>query len=727
MRLAKHAFIAIACLSSVEVAGVLQHNVACAQVTGTAASVSPLSARPVPQAAHVTGVVNPTGRVAAHAPISRTSNSSTPVSQPSASATLLNSRSFSIPFTVDASGTQPAKVQLFVARHHSAQPGAGIQWELFDEAQPEAKQFEFTAPGDGLYFFTTRTIDVTGRPHPVGNTLEVVINTAGPDIKLDADTDASGRVDLSYVIQDASPVTEVQLQYMTDVERVWRPIDTANVAPAAKVSFTPSGAWDQISVQATVVDAAGNRKTMRRLVQRPRVAVVPTNRFSSTGVDSPTARPAPYRIPGSEQHSQSSPFPPQLVGQPVQWSGQSPPSTTNSSGGVTVTAVPSGAVPSGTGSSEPPRGFESIPLPTGTPIEASADHGATGLGLEPPLQGSMFGNPTANSPNQSITPWNAVASPPKMDAQSTRPRTPAEAMRPLDDSMRESIGNATSDGQIPSTGMPVPSASNFGSAELEQIPLSEEITKDAKYAAERAAESLPVQTVIDSRVPLRYSESARFSLEYELEAVGSGGVEAVELWGSLDGGSTWKRWGSDPDRQSPFDIETNGEGTYAYRIVVVSSSGLASPRPLAGEIADIAVIVDSTKPVVKITGAKYGEGDRVGSLVIKYACDDTNLLPRPIALAFSETLDGPWTTIASGLRNDGEYVWPADPQLPRQFYLRIDSTDAAGNVGSNVLDQPIDAQGLAPRARIRGLQSLTGSTPPAATDQTATLPAGAFK
>ena len=415
-------------------------------------------------------------------------------------------------------------------------------------------------------------------------------------------------------------------------------------------------------------------------------------------------------------------FPQQFVGQPVQWSGQAPPSTANSSRGVTVTAVPSGA-----GASEPPRGFESIPLPTGTPIETATGAGATGLGLEPPLQGSMFGNPNANAPQQSITPWSAVASPSTIDGQLTRPRTPAEAMRPLDNSMQELMGNATKDGQIPSTGMPVPSVSKYGSAKLEQIPLSEEITNDTKYAAERAAESLPVQTVIDSRVPLRYSESARFSLEYELEAVGSGGVEAVELWGSLDGGNTWKRWGSDPDRQSPFDIETNGEGTYAYRIVVVSSSGLASPRPLPGELADIAVTVDSTKPDVKITGAKYGEGDRVGSLVIKYACDDTHLLPRPISLAFSETPGGPWTTIASGLRNEGEYVWPADPQLPRQFYLRIDSTDAAGNVGSYVLDQPIDAQGLAPRARIRGLQSLTGNTPPAADDQTATLPVGTFK
>jgi hypothetical protein len=100
---------------------------------------------------------------------------------------------------------------------------------------------------------------------------------------------------------------------------------------------------------------------------------------------------------------------------------------------------------------------------------------------------------------------------------------------------------------------------------------------------------------------------------------------------------------------------------------------------------------------------------------------------RPIALSFSDTPKGPWTTIAAGLRNDGDYIWPADPRLPRQLYLRIDATDQAGNVGTYILDQPIDAQGLAPRARIRGFESLSGAEPPAMGEQTAQRAKAAFK
>ena len=148
---------------------------------------------------------------------------------------------------------------------------------------------------------------------------------------------------------------------------------------------------------------------------------------------------------------------------------------------------------------------------------------------------------------------------------------------------------------------------------------------------------------------------------------------------------------------------------------------------MAREVPDIVVVVDSVRPTVRITGAQYGEGDRVGALVIQYECSDENLKKRPIALAFSDSRDGPWTTIAAGLGNDGQYIWNADPNLPRQIYLRIDATDEAGNAGSYILDQPIDAQGLAPRARIRGFQSISGAEFSTQRGQTATRPKALFK
>jgi len=263
---------------------------------------------------------------------------------------------------------------------------------------------------------------------------------------------------------------------------------------------------------------------------------------------------------------------------------------------------------------------------------------------------------------------------------------------------------------------PITEESAVAKMQQEQIPAPKPQADAERYRSERA--SSPESKSALQRAPVRFSDSERFSLEYELEAVGSQGVEAIELYGSLDHGSTWSLWGQDPDRSSPFDIETKGEGVFGFRIVVVGGNGLASPRPLAGESPDIFVVVDRTRPSIRITGARYGEGDRTGGLVIRYECNDTNLPRRPVGLAFSGSPDGPWTTIAAGLENTGEYVWRADPNLPRQLYLRIDGTDQAGNVGTYILDQPIDTQGLAPRARIRGFQPLS-ENPPANAGQTA--------
>ena len=382
-----------------------------------------------------------------------------------------------------------------------------------------------------------------------------------------------------------------------------------------------------------------------------------------------------------------------------------------------------------------PEGIEVLPPPTGEP-EASAD----APGAMPEQIPAPQPTPSPAAPAQAdSSPPNAAANLPSFNApalqspssQSPAPQTPAPAggaTRSPDDPITEAVptpqpekapaGDPQRARSLQEALRPLSSEANGirtnPYTQPEEIPAptpSRTPDDERRYRADRAEQAVREQqsqfdrAQLGRNVPFRFSDSNRFSLEYELEAVGASGVEAVELYGSLDGGKTWKRWGADPDRTSPFDIETKGEGVFSFRIVVLGNNGLASPRPLPGDEPDIAVIVDQTLPQIKITSARYGEGDRTGSLVIRYECSDEHLATRPVALAFSRSLDGPWTTIAAGLRNDGLYVWPADPKLPPAIYLRVDATDQAGNAGSYVLDQPIATGGLAPRARILGFQS----------------------
>jgi hypothetical protein len=217
--------------------------------------------------------------------------------------------------------------------------------------------------------------------------------------------------------------------------------------------------------------------------------------------------------------------------------------------------------------------------------------------------------------------------------------------------------------------------------------------------------SMPLQT--ESIAPPqgsrpRLTASRRFSLDYDVETVGPEGLADVELWGTNDGGHTWAKWGSDPDKQSPMDVEVNGEALYGFRVVIVGKSGLASNAPRAGDAADIWVGIDLTRPKARLVSAAYGQGNAAGKLDIRWEAADANLASRPVTILISDQPDGAFTPIAAGLPNSGQYYWDFDPRSPRLIYLRLEVRDDAGNVAVDQLTEPIKVDGLQPKGRIRG-------------------------
>ena len=73
---------------------------------------------------------------------------------------------------------------------------------------------------------------------------------------------------------------------------------------------------------------------------------------------------------------------------------------------------------------------------------------------------------------------------------------------------------------------------------------------------------------------------------------------------------------------------------------------------------------------------------------------------RPIALFYSERAEGPWTPIATGLRNSGHYAWQLDQDVPERVFLRLEIRDEAGNVTACDADEPVTVAPLRPRGRI---------------------------
>ena len=608
---------------------------------------------------------------------------------PSPNCHILGSRSFSIPFSVDASGAQPVEVHLFVSR------GPDDPWKLLDRKKPNVpeKQFQFEADGDGEFWFATRTVDTMGRSHPSGqieSQLKVYVDTTKPQVALQADADADGRVDVTLSIQDATKLKDMQLRYVTDAVKQWVQIDLSQLSADGRLQFHPKNSWKQLSIQLVVIDTPGNQSVVNQLLRRPRLADANTNRLAAAPSRSSTeAMALPYRIgpddaltahpvsnpvikldrhqprpvsnvttaqgyaPQVQSQGNSSLYgfrgaqtpiapspamtyvpPPELAPAPAPpFSGTpypAPQSTSPLSVGPSQTAgalpqayppasqsmatygsIPSqgsiptnGMVPQQAAPSQPAslldRLFGTSPSPS-YPVPSNAEQGSPTQSAQPSMLG--FGPPSVrgagvqprfagnvdsglprpatpdqisngfglNSPGQSQpetipVPGNPEPSPP----QRPRPKTAAEAMRPITE---RSEVSALSQEEVPTPqGEPEPYQSRRA-------------TSPPAFPSAPSGDSLSSVTLdsLRGRAPVRYSDSERFSLAYELEAVGAQGVDAIELYGSTDGGRKWELWGLDPDRTSPFDIETKEAGVFGFRIVVISRNGLASPRPLSGE------------------------------------------------------------------------------------------------------------------------------------------------
>jgi hypothetical protein len=201
-----------------------------------------------------------------------------------------------------------------------------------------------------------------------------------------------------------------------------------------------------------------------------------------------------------------------------------------------------------------------------------------------------------------------------------------------------------------------------------------------------------------------FTTKKRFKLDYDSDGIPASDIAAVELWGTHDAGKTWLKWGADPDRQSPFEVEVEQEGAFGFRIVLVHRNGMAGHTPRAGDAADIWVGVDGTLPVAKFGSVAYGKGASSGQLQIQWTASDDWLASRPVTLSYSTDPQGPWTSLATGLANTGQYFWRVEPSVPRRIYLKLEVRDQAGNVAEDRLPDLIELEGLAPHGRIKGLE-----------------------
>jgi hypothetical protein len=194
-------------------------------------------------------------------------------------------------------------------------------------------------------------------------------------------------------------------------------------------------------------------------------------------------------------------------------------------------------------------------------------------------------------------------------------------------------------------------------------------------------------------------KSRRFPLGYKVDDVGPSGVGGVDLFITQDQGRKWWRYGEDPDRVSPIDVEVPQDGEYGFAIRARSGVGLTLDPPLPGEPPAIVVIVDQVPPAVELFPIQQGQGSQINHLLIRWRASDLHPVEQSVMLSYALQPNGPWEPVSSWIVDTGSWEWIVPPGAPPQFYVRVQVRDAAGNVGQAISARPVVVDLARPSAR----------------------------
>ncbi|MFH5803429.1 hypothetical protein, partial [Alienimonas sp. DA493] len=197
-----------------------------------------------------------------------------------------------------------------------------------------------------------------------------------------------------------------------------------------------------------------------------------------------------------------------------------------------------------------------------------------------------------------------------------------------------------------------------------------------------------------------------FKIGYAVDAVGSSGVGAVDVFITPDGGRHWYSYGQDADRVSPAEISVPGDGDYGFCVRVRSGAGLAPAPPRNGEAPDVRVTVDGTPPTVDILSAGQGRGAEANTLALEWRAADNRPGPVPVRVETADSANGPWEVIHDWGPDAGSAVVPLRSgrgSRDRRVFVRVSARDKAGNVGSAVTPHGVAVDLTRPSARVLGV------------------------
>ncbi len=614
---------------------------------------------------------------------------------------------FMIPYQWSAPGGLSAaqSVRLFISKDR------GQIWQPLSEAKANVRGFTYHAGQDGEFWFSIRTIDSLGRAwpnEPYRPELRVIVDTTFPQIEELGGVITSDRVlDIYCKATDLNlKPSETRIQLRADQSESWQQVTVIPEPTGAVGTMVVRASWQvpsgtaRILLRAEVYDKAGNRSFRGANLIVAQSEGLSKDQFPMiiSGRDQLPEKVVPRhnlnRLPPSVP-----PVTRQMAPQPVRNPFDALPNATLPPQ-QTSPALPADSIAArhtGDGPVSNPNSWQPSP---------STRHVA-GRGMVPVTPQPWPADSQARESFAELTtPFNTARREPEVvyEPSSGPSKWPDLRNRP-NMALASNPRRVSSLPQTPST---LPRSENSGIANNVVDPLVASFSGGRGSTTNTPPTELShVKSLFGQELPPgvepRMVSSRTFDLDYALESAGQWGVSRVELWGTRDGGKTWRNYALDDDNRSPLRVRVEGEGLYGFRLVARSTGVLAAAGPQPGDPPELWVAVDMEVPRTELLSVQQGVGNVSDHLVIRWRVEDSNLESQPIALFYSSRAGGPWSAVATGLENTGEYAWRLDRHLPGRFYLRLEARDLAGNVASYQTPQPIVLNRAQPTVRLRGV------------------------
>jgi hypothetical protein len=242
----------------------------------------------------------------------------------------------------------------------------GKTWKQVAVASPDQDSFTFSAPTDGVYWFSVIVVDPQGNQEPkdiykVPPSQKILVDTLKPIVKITALERQGEDIVVNWEIQEDHPdLSTLKLEYKTAdaPSSVWytAPLNNPPLIGQAKFRMTSTGA---VSVRVQMQDTAGNMGFGTRELTATASAVAPPA--------SPSTSPA-YSNPPSI---------------PSAASGTSPWDTNRSAQTTSMTRTDS--LPASSGYQQPSNGYQQ---PSSTYQQPASSYQAPGSGYQQPAWNS---------------------------------------------------------------------------------------------------------------------------------------------------------------------------------------------------------------------------------------------------------------------------------------------------------------------------------------------------